>query len=95
MHAKLKTNPRISKSRGNVKTESGDPLKELLRSIAKSGHEIPAEERAKIPRDSSQRIDYDPRLELIKLAANDPLFLQYVEEIMEDFKFVDAKILEA
>ncbi|MDQ3021569.1 MAG: hypothetical protein M3R36_13525 [Bacteroidota bacterium] len=38
--------------------------------------------------------DHKNKIELMKKAAKDPLFLQDVEEIMEDFKHVDFETLK-
>jgi hypothetical protein len=34
----------------------------------------------------------DEKIELMKLAASDPLFLEDINEVMNDFKFSDAEI---
>gem|GEM_PF-3146078 len=38
--------------------------------------------------------DYNKKIELLKLAANDSLYLQDMQEIIEDFKYVDSEIIE-
>jgi hypothetical protein len=48
-----------SRMRGHAtRREPNDSLKSLLRSIAESGTRIPAEERARIPRDFAKNVDH-------------------------------------